>query len=139
MTSWTAAGARAQWSVEECAEFAARRKYKYVSMLSTADESVVAMALRTCRACALLTAMSLMLLARHDASAARGRDLREDGAAATAAHEGGFAGPSRAARGGGGGRGSFVGWVATHGSPVGQSSLGIETLLYKSDMLHILY
>ena len=44
--SWRAAGTRAQWSVEECAEFAARRQFKYVTMLSLADESVVSMALR---------------------------------------------------------------------------------------------
>ena len=31
---------------EECAEFAARRQFKFVSMLSVADESVVSMALR---------------------------------------------------------------------------------------------
>ena len=46
MPSWAAARPRAQWSVEECAEFAARRQFKYVSMLSKAEESVVAMALR---------------------------------------------------------------------------------------------
>ena len=34
MASWKAAGARAQWSVDESAEFAARRQFKYVTMLS---------------------------------------------------------------------------------------------------------
>ena len=46
MRSWRAARPGAPWSVEECADFAARRQFKYVSMLSVADESVVAMALR---------------------------------------------------------------------------------------------
>ena len=30
-------------------------------------------------------------------------------------------------------------WVVTHRSPVGPSSLGIETLLYKPIALHILH
>ena len=38
--------ARAAWTVAECAEFAARRQFAYVAMLSEADESVVAMAMR---------------------------------------------------------------------------------------------
>ena len=37
---------RAAWSVAECADFAARRQFGYVSLLATADENVVAMAMR---------------------------------------------------------------------------------------------
>ena len=43
MASGKAAGARAQWSVDECAEFAARQQFKYVAMLSLAEASVVSM------------------------------------------------------------------------------------------------
>ena len=43
MQSWTAAGARAVWSVDTCADFAAKRQFKYITLLAQADESVVAM------------------------------------------------------------------------------------------------
>ena len=33
----------------------------------------------------------------------------------------------------------LAGWVAAHRIPVGHSSLGIETLLYKPIALHILH
>ena len=78
MRSWTAAGPRAQWSVEECAEFAARRQFKFVSMLSRADESVVVMALRM-QGVLIVDDNVSDVGVQHGASAAHCRDLREVG------------------------------------------------------------
>ena len=88
MQSWRAARPRAPWSVEECADFAARRQFKYVALLAQADERVVAMALRMqgveiAMEIAFYTTMFQNVGVQHDASAAPGRDLRDDDAAAS--------------------------------------------------------